>query len=197
MSLCGRTVFRMNERWVSLDAKRLRAMGHPLRLRLLGLLRMDGPSTATALGRRIGENSANTSWHLRQLAEAGMVVEDTERGNRRERWWAAAHEVTTMDVEQLAADPELAGSVGAYLHAANALHYEWMGNFISELPSWPQEWQRASELSDRRMFLSAEQAEELTERMAELIESYHREPEPGDAEVHVQWRLAPLRGYQP
>jgi hypothetical protein len=37
------------------DAAALRALAHPLRLRLLGLLRAFGPSTASRLAQRCGE----------------------------------------------------------------------------------------------------------------------------------------------
>ena len=50
------------------DVAALRALGHPVRLRILGLLRADGPATATALAQRLGLNSGATSYHLRQLA---------------------------------------------------------------------------------------------------------------------------------
>lgn len=183
----------MNERMVSLDAKRLRAMAHPLRVRLIGVLRLDGPSTATALGKRLGENSANMSWHLRRLAEAGLVVEDSERGNRRERWWAAAHDVTTANVRELSTDPELAGSLGAYLHAINAAQYDSVANYISQIDSWAPEWRNAAEVSDRRLHLSADELAELGRKLDELVCSYLRDPRAGDAEVAVQWRSAPLR----
>jgi DNA-binding transcriptional ArsR family regulator len=61
-------------------------MAHPLRLQILGLL-VEGPSTASRLGRRLGESSGSMSYHLRLLARAGVIVEDPELGNRRERWW--------------------------------------------------------------------------------------------------------------
>jgi DNA-binding transcriptional ArsR family regulator len=58
---------------VRLDAKGLRAMAHPLRVQIIGLLRRHGPSTATGLARRLGVNSGSASYHLRQLADAGFV----------------------------------------------------------------------------------------------------------------------------
>ncbi len=44
------------------DVRALRALAHPLRNRLLGLLRLDGPSTATLLGKRLVESSGSTSY---------------------------------------------------------------------------------------------------------------------------------------
>jgi predicted transcriptional regulator len=65
---------------VSPDPRSLRGLAHPLRLHLLGLLRADGPATASQLAARTGQSSGATSYHLRQLAAYGFVVEDTGRG---------------------------------------------------------------------------------------------------------------------
>ena len=76
------------------DPTALKALSHPVRLRMLGLLRADGPATASSLALRLGLNSGATSYHLRQLHQHGYVVDDTERGNGRDRWWKAAHQAT-------------------------------------------------------------------------------------------------------
>src|SRR3712207_9501706 len=59
---------------------------------LLGLLRSEGPSTASKLGQRLGESSGSTSYHLRQLAALGFVEEVPGQGTARERWWRARHQ---------------------------------------------------------------------------------------------------------
>nr|WP_284288313.1 helix-turn-helix domain-containing protein [Angustibacter aerolatus] len=41
-------------------------MAHPLRVRILGMLRSDGADTATGLANRLGLSSAATAYHLRQ-----------------------------------------------------------------------------------------------------------------------------------
>ncbi len=56
-----------------LDARSLRGLAHPLRMRLLDALRVHGPATASGLAERLGESSGATSYHLRQLAEHGFV----------------------------------------------------------------------------------------------------------------------------
>ncbi|HEY3765941.1 MAG TPA: helix-turn-helix domain-containing protein [Gaiellales bacterium] len=68
------------------NVRAVRALAHPLRLRLLDELRFGGPATATMLGQRVGESSGATSYHLRQLARHGYV-EDAEPRGGRERWW--------------------------------------------------------------------------------------------------------------
>lgn len=70
-----------------LTPRRLRGLVHPIRVRLLNLLETDGPATASQLGRRIGESSGTTSYHLRILAELGFVEDDPEQGNGRDRFW--------------------------------------------------------------------------------------------------------------
>src|SRR3712207_7836256 len=62
---------------------------------LLGLLRSEGPSTASKLGQRLGESSGSTSYHLRQLAALGFVEEVPGQGTARERWWRARDRKST------------------------------------------------------------------------------------------------------
>ncbi|MFI2365885.1 ArsR/SmtB family transcription factor [Promicromonospora sp. NPDC019610] len=65
----------------------LRALSHPLRIRILDLLPSHGPLTASKLGEIVGESSGSTSYHLRQLAKHGLVREVEGKGTARERWW--------------------------------------------------------------------------------------------------------------
>src|SRR3954471_15102943 len=65
----------------------LKALAHPLRVRLLETLSRYGAQTASNLAARLGESSGSTSYHLRQLARHGLVREVEGRGTARERWW--------------------------------------------------------------------------------------------------------------
>jgi DNA-binding transcriptional ArsR family regulator len=70
------------------DSRVLAAMAHPLRRRLLSLLKLDGPSTASVLAQRTGQAVGNISHHLHALAAAGLIEEVPELArDRRERWW--------------------------------------------------------------------------------------------------------------
>ena len=81
-------------------------LAHPLRMRLLGALRVNGPATATTLAELLGTNTGATSYHLRQLAEVGLVAEDPDRGTGRQRWWRAAHDVTNWEPTDFDDDPD-------------------------------------------------------------------------------------------
>jgi DNA-binding transcriptional ArsR family regulator len=69
------------------DAKRWKAMSHPLRREMLRYLEQHGPATSTTLAGALGENTGTTSYHLRILADAGVIEEVPERAHGRERWW--------------------------------------------------------------------------------------------------------------
>lgn len=181
-----------------LDPRSLRALAHPLRLALLGLLREYGPATATGLAGRVGESSGLTSYHLRQLAAHGFVVEDLERGSRRERWWRAAHANTVLGPELTAhPDPEVAGAMAALMHEVAAVHTRQLDTWLGTSTSWSPDWQRSADVSDFALPLTPGRARALTAELHEVVERY-RVPEdgPGDddgerARVAVQVRVFP------
>ena len=121
----------MDERTVvTPDASGLKALGHPVRLRMLGLLRIEGPATATTLATRLGLNTGATSYHLRQLAQHGFIVEDAERGNARDRWWRAAHQSTHTGAAT--AGSEEAEAHEAYSQALAVFYSEQLHNAVAE-----------------------------------------------------------------
>ncbi|MAP64240.1 MAG: transcriptional regulator [Microbacterium sp.] len=70
-----------------LDAGALRALAHPLRVRIYDILSQYGPQTASTLAQQLGESSGSTSYHLRALAKHQLIRECADRGTARERWW--------------------------------------------------------------------------------------------------------------
>jgi DNA-binding transcriptional ArsR family regulator len=70
-----------------LDAGALRALSHPLRIRMFDLLSQRGPQTASSLAELVGESTGSTSYHLRALAKHDLIREVEGRGTARERWW--------------------------------------------------------------------------------------------------------------
>lgn len=179
------------EKSVLLDAKGLRALAHPVRVQVLGLLRRHGPATATQLADRLGLNSGATSYHLRQLAAAGFVAEDEGRGNARERWWCAVHELTRFDSADLAErEPEAAMTYLQSVHSAYTLRTQQALNGLLTLP---RPWREAFDMSDAALRLTPAQAREMRDEIWSVIARYRRAPgdeEPEGAEqvwvnVHV------------
>jgi DNA-binding transcriptional ArsR family regulator len=175
----------------------LKALTHPTRLRMLGLLRTEGPATATQLAARLGLNTGATSYHLRQLAEHGFVLEDEDRGNARDRWWKAAHQATSFP-SRLARTPDEKEAQDAFIQSAMILHTESVQAAMEERPLLPQEWRNASSFSDWVLRVPASRAEELTTRLKELLSEWDEDPEADDAsDFVVQVHAFPRPGVVP
>jgi DNA-binding transcriptional ArsR family regulator len=180
---------------VRLSGQTLRGIAHPLRVRLLNLLREDGPSTATRLAERTGQSSGATSYHLRQLATYGFVVEEPTQGGR-ERWWKATHRSMSLEGEDARAAP---GEAEAYLRAVAAEYADRVDRWLNEAPTLPQAWDQAATLSNWRLRLRAEEATRFLAEMEAVIASYRRddadgEPPDGAERVDVQLQVLPFLG---
>jgi predicted ArsR family transcriptional regulator len=176
------------------DVAGLRALSHPARLRMLGLLRSDGPATATTLAVRLGLNTGATSYHLRQLAQHGFVEDDVERGSGRERWWRATHQSTTTAPEA-PADDSARDSLDAYVQAVAVIHTEQLQQAVEERGLLPADWRRATTVSDWNIRLTAKRARALVDALVAVVEDADEEPDGGDAaEFVVQLNAFPRPG---
>jgi DNA-binding transcriptional ArsR family regulator len=192
-----------------LDARSLRGLAHPLRMRLLSALTEHGPATASGLADRLGESSGATSYHLRQLAAYGFVEDDPERGTARERWWKAVHRGTRFDsVDDFLQhpDPEVRGALSTFTHELAADQAEQLSTWLGTLHEWPAEWRGSWGMSTFTLRLTPELATELSDQVQAVIESYRdRLPEPpagehpvspaadGSARVRLHFRAFPRR----
>jgi DNA-binding transcriptional ArsR family regulator len=163
------------------SATGLRALAHPVRLRMLGLLRIEGPATASGLAQRLGLNSGATSYHLRQLAEHGFLVDDPSRGNGRERWWRAAHRTTSVPVEA-GSDETTRDAQDAFLQAAAVTYTRQIQHAVEEQSTLDDDWRRASDLSDWSLRLTPQEARSLVRELHEVLDRY-RWWQPGDDEA--------------
>jgi DNA-binding transcriptional ArsR family regulator len=179
------------------DLEGLRALTHPLRLKLLGELRRHGPATASGLGVRLGESSGATSYHLRALAKAGFVVDVPDRGTTRERWWASAHRSTHMELPADGGDDAL--PVGAeYMRLVARTYADSMRHFTDSIETitedYGKEWNDGFTLSDYQLELTAAEASELIDKINETILPYRRETaSEGARKAVVQFQVYPAR----
>src|SRR3954453_15164130 len=96
------------------------ALAHPLRFRILELLR-EGPSTASRLGRRLGESRGAMSSPPRYLARAGAIEELAGEGTARERWWRRPDRPLLLPSRE---DPEAQAIGERYLAVFFRPHHE-------------------------------------------------------------------------
>lgn len=148
------------------DPKALRAYAHPTRLRLVALLRREGPLTATQAGERIGESPASASFHLRQLAKYGFV-EEAGGGRGRERPWQSSAAITSWanvgDTPEFSAASDLLSRVIVERYFEQAL--TWLDAKADE----PREWQEAATLGDMGFYATAEELAELARDVQALL----------------------------
>jgi predicted ArsR family transcriptional regulator len=149
---------------ILVDARNLRGIAHPLRVRLLGMLREDGPATATMLAERLGESSGATSYHLRQLAAYGFIEDDAKRGSGRQRWWRARHQSTHFDpAKQVSAEGVLL--TAEYLRSVARGYAARMEAWIDSFATAPMEWRDAATMSDYRLMVTPDQAKALIDQL--------------------------------
>lgn len=168
-----------------LDARALRAIAHPLRLRMLAILRAEGPATASQLAERLGESSGLTSYHLRQLAASEFIEEDTARGTRRERWWRPKHRGMTLRTRDVRDDPRPATheAMELYLQEVVAYQFRSVQDAVLNRHLWSEDWEDALVLNDYPLRLTAQQLRELVAEVGETVERYRKQgPADGSGE---------------
>lgn len=165
------------------DAASLAALAHPFRARMLDVLKVDGPSTASILAQRTGQAVGNASHHLKVLAEAGLIEEAPELAkDKRERWWRLVSAGTRWARADFGDD---AAAVAA-AHEAEALGLRrqidrvqaWMANADSD-----PEWDDAAFATQNWLRLTPGELRELAEEIASLIVTWSQRDVPDDGQA--------------
>lgn len=154
------------------EPKVLRALSHPVRLRILEELVTNGPATATELANRIGESPANCSWHLRQLARYDLV-EEAGGGTGRQRPWKFVLQSLHVPDRSSTDEPEFAT-------ASAALSEVLMGREVAAWRAWqdaeprePPEWVEASFSSTSTgIWLTAEELADFQRQLRSLVDDF-------------------------
>lgn len=180
-----------------IDMEGLKALAHPLRVKILDTLSTYGEFTASGLGERLGESSGATSYHLRQLEKHNFVREVEGRGTGRERWW----ERVPGGIQINAAREDSTPSERA---ASRLVLREWMVNRHAVLNDFldhgddvlSTEWLDVSTISMSNLHLTREQTSELSERLMsvvdEFVDAYRGQRVPGSRPVQTQINVFPV-----
>jgi Mn-dependent DtxR family transcriptional regulator len=158
------------------DPSSLRAYAHPLRLALVGLLRREGPLTATKAAARLGESVPSCSFHLRQLARYGLV-EHAAGGRGREKPWRATALATQWNSTM--EDPA-ARAAAAHLDTVVFEQYaQRVRAWLSRRDDDPPAWQAPSGLSDATVFVTPDELRQLTSEIDAVLQRFqHRTTDP-------------------
>lgn len=162
------------------EAKALAAMANPFRSRMMDALKVDGPSTASALAARTGQAVGSASHHLKVLHEAGLVEEAPELAkDRRERWWRLVDPGTRWSRADFADDT--AAVTAAYAAEALALQRqfdrtrEWNANAAS-VP----EWDAVSFATQNWMKVSPDELQQVADEMVDVLMRWSQREVPDD-----------------
>ena len=156
------------------SAKQMRALAPPLRLRILGELRIDGPRTVGALADLVDEAPGTLSYHLGKLAEFGFVEEAPElAADRRERWWRAAHDATriTPSTADAPADERLASA--AMLHQVADVYAAALHAAVDAQQVQPRDWVDAGTGGDTVAYLTVDELAEASAELDAVLRKWH------------------------
>lgn len=160
-------------------------------MRIVDALRDEGPSTATRLAALLGESTGATSYHLRVLAEAGVIEEDPDRGNARDRWWRRAQ---LLYIPTDAEDPAGRAVELSARHLYLSRDEEALRQFVHRLDELSAEWRGAAFTGNFTVHLTAQElfdfGLEFLQRIEELRRPRDEQPE-GAKRVSITFRALP------
>lgn len=173
----------------------MRALAHPARLAIVEHLTTTGEDvTATECAEIVGLSPSATSYHLRELAKAGLVEQAPSRGDGRERVWRSPAQSWGVEIAA-DADPETQAAedalVGVYLDRDEARLRAYLARARDE----PADWHDAAGLTSSTIYVTAAELKTLFEQVHGLIDPLRRrnraERPDGNRAVRVHFAAFP------
>ena len=177
------------------DARTLSALVHPLRRRLLDVLKVEGAATVSVLAASTDQAVGNVSHHLRVLSAAQLVEPAPDRArDRRERWWRLTSPAVRWSSSDFPGDQ-------AAVAAADSLNLERQ---IELVRAWaaraagPDDpWSQAAFSSDSWLRLTPAELSELSAEVIAVLGRWRDRPaqdvDPDAEPVFVFARGVPAR----
>jgi DNA-binding transcriptional ArsR family regulator len=177
------------------DGKVLAALAHPLRLALLYQLNALGSRTASQCAQALGETPANCSYHLRQLAKAGLVARQ-EAGNGRERPWRSVYTGLALRPPVDDTDPEVMTAARATRASLANLeiqeHARLARQYLRLEPRADRAWRDVASLHRYSLRLTAEELAALVEALDRAVRPFigltRSDPPEGSQPVHLDFK---------
>jgi DNA-binding transcriptional ArsR family regulator len=161
------------------DPRILRAIAHPHRNRILSELYAAGPLRAADIAQRIDIPANRASFHLRQLAKYGLIVEAPEEArDRRDRVWKLADEDgISFRSEDMLAQPGGEAAMAVYRRSARA----W-GHLLVDLSTVPDDPDLEKYVYNGSLRFTQEEIEEYAAEVQELNNRWRKRTQGKDAE---------------
>ncbi|MEU6722199.1 helix-turn-helix domain-containing protein [Nonomuraea wenchangensis] len=188
------------------DLDTLKALGHPLRMKLYRALYVAGTATASHLADQVDEAVSLVSYHLRKLAAHGLIEEaPVAGGDARERWWRpVAESISTRDSDFRDSPEEVA--VHAAVSRAHARQqHEMYEGYLDAQMGWEPGWRDAAFSSEYLMWLTPDELRGFGDELRELADRWRARGraarEAGDTEgretVALHMYGFPFRSWRP
>ena len=175
------------------DPRAMRVLAHPVRLAALSYLQGHGPATATQLAPVVGATPSVTSWHLRHLAQFGLVTDWDGGTDARQRWWqAAARGFRVVPPTETADTAE--GAEAAY----RALGSQLIAQAIGQVQAWQREaeprlepsWRAVADVSNTTVLATAAEVGQILTAIEKVLAPYvrrrdKRSPRPDERYVRM------------
>ncbi|WP_327376943.1 helix-turn-helix domain-containing protein [Streptomyces sp. NBC_01216] len=157
------------------DLGTFKAISHPLRMRLYRALFVARTATASHLADQVDEAVSLVSYHLRKLADHGLIEEaPAQSADGRERWWRPSSDGISLREEDLRDAPELAAATLAFGRTVNEQRTELHRRFLDERMTWSEDWRSASVDSEWLPRLTAAELDALGEELDAVLRKYDR-----------------------
>ncbi|MCZ7436477.1 metalloregulator ArsR/SmtB family transcription factor [Micromonospora sp. WMMC241] len=166
------------------DSRVLAALAHPLRRRLMDVLKVYGPCTVGMLAERTDQSPANVSHHLKVLAAADLLVEAPELArDRRERWWKPRNRGVRWSNTDFDDDP----SARVVADAASSLNLERHTELVRAWHAAPEEahaaWGDGPFSTDHWLHLTPDELTQLSREVVALLTRWADRAVPDDGQT--------------
>ncbi|KOG20263.1 ArsR/SmtB family transcription factor [Streptomyces viridochromogenes] len=164
------------------DLGTLKALAHPLRMNLLRGLTIAQVATASQLAEQVDEAVSLVSYHLRKLAEHGLIEEaEPQSADGRERWWRPASDGVSIRDEDFRDAPEKAAAHTAASRLFAEQRADMYRRWLDERAHWSAEWNRVAESTESNLRLTADELAELNKELLALLRRYDEQGRAADA----------------
>ena len=171
------------------DLGTLKALAHPLRMKLFRGLTIAQVATASQLAEQVDEAVSLVSYHLRKLAEHGLIEEaEPQSADGRERWWRPASDGVRIRDEDFRDAPGAAAAHTAASRLFAEQRTDMYRRWLDERAHWGPEWNRAAESSESSLRLTSDELAELNKELLALLRRYDEQGRAADAAGDTEGR---------
>jgi DNA-binding transcriptional ArsR family regulator len=152
------------------DPRAIRALAHPARMAIIDALASGDELTATECAELTGLSPSATAYHLKFLERYDLAEPAPARNDGRERPWRASDRRTTVDLDTStpAGAAATAAVASAFIDGSRAVAEAFVATEHEE----PEEWRDVAALANADLWLTAEEAKEVTASLAAVVEPY-------------------------